>query len=660
MDSPVYNCKHRSRLEDISTSSSLDRSDINMMDLFETQPARNINRNNNAAKKTDTDSEHTSKSSIFTSASTSAQKPPETSGFFISAKSNSRIQVASSKANILNDIFGDLDNDTLAADLISTKIKSRSANSRPKFNSSSFQKPRTIQAIIPASKPVPNINKNINSVTSASNHSQHDSRINDSNDFSDEFDDDFAFITPTTISTNSTIATTDVEKNEKIEHKYEHRALSTQKMNLVEKYSKYTKQETKSKEISKPQDLPEKSELNDSNNSIDSDPPSPIITQTKHRISISSESENDASQEKINPTAFIVKQEPIDDSFSNPQDGAIPQPNPKPVGNFFSTASGSSVTISEEAKAKAAQGWNANQENKQSAACSGFFSTASGSTVSINDDALEKSKNLLRKSAELVRQNKSAGGPSGGFFSTARGGQVNIDANALAKSKGLFESSTDTITPVKSSGASSSGFFSTGRGGQVKIGANALAKSKGLFDNSADFTTPSKSSLASSGGFFATAKGGQVHIDAETLAKSKSLFQSSSADAQVKAQPKNVQSTTTPARPIRPYAGSMNLKRKSAFPEQAAELEETKKGRIEAEQQCIHLAQRNSYSNFANFKIDEDDCMQIHQNKLKKDLWDLIMPRAEFDMEEKAKLNEKLFQPLLQLSNQKESIQEQY
>ena len=90
MDSPVYNCKHRSRLADISTSSSLDRSDINMMDLFETQPARNVNRNNNAAMKTDTaDQPNTS---IFTSASTSAQKPPETSGFFISAKSNSRIQ----------------------------------------------------------------------------------------------------------------------------------------------------------------------------------------------------------------------------------------------------------------------------------------------------------------------------------------------------------------------------------------------------------------------------------------------------------------------------------------------------------------------------------------------------------------------------------------
>ena len=83
MDSPVYNCKHRSRL-DISTSSSLDRSDINMMDLFETQPARNINENNITAKKT--------KSSIFKSASTSAQKPPGTSGFFISAKSNTRIK----------------------------------------------------------------------------------------------------------------------------------------------------------------------------------------------------------------------------------------------------------------------------------------------------------------------------------------------------------------------------------------------------------------------------------------------------------------------------------------------------------------------------------------------------------------------------------------
>ena len=86
MDSPVYDCKHRSRLEDISITSSLDRSDINIMDLFETQPSRNLNKNNNAAQKTDVmDRPNTS---IFKS----AQKPPETSGFFISAKSNSRIE----------------------------------------------------------------------------------------------------------------------------------------------------------------------------------------------------------------------------------------------------------------------------------------------------------------------------------------------------------------------------------------------------------------------------------------------------------------------------------------------------------------------------------------------------------------------------------------
>ena len=89
MDSPVYDCKHRSRLEDISTASSLDRSDINIMDLFETQPARNLNKNNNAQS---TDAQDRPNTSMFTSASISAEKPPETSGFFISAKSNSRIQ----------------------------------------------------------------------------------------------------------------------------------------------------------------------------------------------------------------------------------------------------------------------------------------------------------------------------------------------------------------------------------------------------------------------------------------------------------------------------------------------------------------------------------------------------------------------------------------
>jgi len=278
----------------------------------------------------------------------------------------------------------------LAANLISNKIKpGKSTKFRPKFKSNSFQKPRKIEAIIPASKPVPDINKKTNSVTSASNDSQHDSRIKDSDDFSDEFDDDFVFdITTRIIST-------------------------------------------------KPEDLPEKNELNDSNNSIDSDPPSPIIERTKKRISFSSDSENDASQEKINP--------------------------------------------------------------------------------------------------------------SNGFSSTARGGQVKIDA----------------ITPIKS-GASSS--------------------------------------------------------------------------VQVKAQPKNVQSTTTPSRSIRPYAGSMNLKRKPDFLEQTAKLEEKKKGRIEAEKQCIRVAHLNSCPNFENFKIDEDDCMQTHQNELKKDL---------------------RIQSLLQSSNQKESIQEQ-
>jgi len=137
--------------------------------------------------------------------------------------------------------------ETLAENLISTKIKPKPGNNRPKFNSSGFQKPRTIKASVPASKPVPDINKNTNSVTSSSNHSQHEE-----NDFSDEFDDDLVLL----LSKNS----------------------------------------------SKREDLPEKNELNDSNDSNDSDPPSPII-RTKHRFSFSSESENDELKENFNPSS---------------------------------------------------------------------------------------------------------------------------------------------------------------------------------------------------------------------------------------------------------------------------------------------------------------------------------------------------------------------
>ena len=582
--------------------------------------------------------------------------------------------MASSKANILNDIFGDLDNDTLAANLISSKIKPKSGNARPKFKSSSFQKPRTIQPTIPASKvkPVPDIISIADKTNAGNQQSTNDSRINDSNDFSDEFDDDFAFTTP------ATIRNIDFEKSERIEDtdKQEHRVLSTQKMNLVEKYSKYTnKQETKAKEpeIQKPQEIIEKSDHNDSINSIDSDPPSPIITQSKHRIEISSESENDASQERINPTSFIVKQEPIDT-----QDGATEKSVTTSSG-CFSTASGSSVKISEEAKVKVAQSWNSKPDttgnlfnaNKQPAgsAPSGFFSTARGGHVNISANALAQSKSLFETSSDTITPMDSSGskrklannlsplspGSSKSFFSTGLGKGYKISEESISKSKSLFDSNK------QSAGSASTGFFSTGRGGQVHIDSNALAKSKGLFSDSADFTTPNKSSKASSGGFFATAKGGNVNIGADALAKSKDLFQCSEAKLQTKtlAGAKSTPSASTPARPVRPYAGSLNLKRKTAFPEQIGELEETKKGRIEAEQECIKLALRNSYPPFQNFKIDENDRPRTHQNQHEKDILDLIMPRPHFDKEEKASINEKLFQPILRPSNQNESFQEQ-
>ena len=450
-------------------------------------------------------------------------------------------------------------------------------------------------------------------------------------------------------------------------------------MNLVEKYSKYTKQETKSKEPQKPEDLSEK--LEDSMSSIDSDPPSPVITQSKHRIemALSSESENDASQENINLTSSNL--EPI-----NPQEAA--KQTVSPSSGFFSTASGSSVKISDEAKAKATQNWNPKSGSVGSS--KSFFSTGLGKNYEISDDSISKSKDLFNSNKQ------SAGSASNGFFSTVKGGQVNLNPNALAKSKSLFEPSADSIASSgtnssksffstglgkgyaiseesisksknlfdsnrQSAAVSSSGFFATGQGGQVNIDSNALAKSKGLFGDSVDFTTPNRSFIASSGGFFATAKGGQVDINADALAKSKGLFQSSEPKTQTNTQtrPKAAQSSSTPARPVRPYAGSLNLKRKTAFPDQIPELEETKKGRVEAEQECIKFALRNTYSPFKNFEIDKSDRLRTYQNENEKDILDLIIPKPNFDSGEKLRLNEKIFQPLLPTTKQKESIQEQ-
>ena len=108
------------------------------------------------------------------------QKPPGTSGFFVSARSNHRIIVSSNKENLLKDIFDDKENDLTVSKLKSSKSKT------PKFSSSVFQAPRSVQ------KPVSDLIKPIlQDHNQAMSHScRDDERLNDSNDFSQEFDDD--------------------------------------------------------------------------------------------------------------------------------------------------------------------------------------------------------------------------------------------------------------------------------------------------------------------------------------------------------------------------------------------------------------------------------------------------------------------------------------
>ena len=113
----------------------------------------------------------------------STLKPPETSGFFVSARSSNRIQVNFSNHNMLKDIFDDKENDLLA-----TKTKYlKSKTSKPKFTSTVFKTPRSTGM----PKPVPVLMKPVlQEKLSVPQAHTDDSRLNDSDDFSQEFDDD--------------------------------------------------------------------------------------------------------------------------------------------------------------------------------------------------------------------------------------------------------------------------------------------------------------------------------------------------------------------------------------------------------------------------------------------------------------------------------------
>ncbi|KAK0041755.1 breast cancer type 2 susceptibility protein isoform X1 [Biomphalaria pfeifferi] len=272
---------------------------------------------------------------------------------------------------------------------------------------------------------------------------------------------------------------------------------------------------------------------------------------------------------------------------------------PKLHSAGFSTASGSKVTVSEEAmrQAQTSLEYNAsssfrdvptdNEQDKitkpnNGTACdftlvnkkvSRFpgFSTASGTSVYVSDKALLHAKTFLEESDEAVDMYnvikvfdhahsllndtskdavvsttpKNDLGTIFAGFSTASGAKVSVSKKALDHAHSLLnDTSKDAVastTPKNDVGTISAG-FSTASGAKVSVSKKALDHAHSLLnDTSKDAvasTTP-KNDVGTISAGFSTASGAKVSVSKKALDHAHSLLNDTSKDAVASTTPKN-------------------------------------------------------------------------------------------------------------------------
>ncbi|ETN60573.1 hypothetical protein AND_007799 [Anopheles darlingi] len=167
------------------------------------------------------------------------------------------------------------------------------------------------------------------------------------------------------------------------------------------------------------------------------------------------------------------------------------------------------------------------------------FSTASGSSISISKQALERAKALF---AEEEKEDQNAmethssdsrraesrenAAPSGQGFSTAGGNKISVSKEALQRAQLMVneENPTDNNIDVPFKAG-----FATARGGAIAVSKQALDKARVLFaDEECESTVDTGTSMANAamlcGAGFSTAKGDKISVSSEALARAKLLF----------------------------------------------------------------------------------------------------------------------------------------
>ncbi len=224
----------------------------------------------------------------------------------------------------------------------------------------------------------------------------------------------------------------------------------------------------------------------------------------------------------------------------------LPAPPPSAAASLFSTAGGSSISVTADAVARASEMLaDAPQKASPSTAPSAaaLFCTAGGSSIAVSDDALTKAGQLFgdadknQSSTATTNTAPPASAPSAAMalFSTAGGASISVSDAAMSKANQIFadkeaeavqtKSSSSSIAPAPAA-ASTLGvgsLFSTAGGSSIAVSDDAISKANQILAEPTEETTSSSLST-SAATLFSTAGGTSIAVSDDAVAKANQMM----------------------------------------------------------------------------------------------------------------------------------------
>ena len=230
--------------------------------------------------------------------------------------------------------------------------------------------------------------------------------------------------------------------------------------------------------------------------------------------------------------------------------GASQMGPPSGAATLFSTAGGSSISVTTDAMAKASEIFRGAAQKALVApsktspvvpsvavppAATALFSTAAGSSIAVSDDAITRAGQLLDNTCQIQHSPPlppaaMAASSAATLFSTAGGASISISDDATAKANQMFtgsdkdQSSSLSAQVVQPGSTVKVGdLFSTAGGSSVAVSADAMSKANQIFAGPTN-EVPSSTVAKPSASLFSTAGGSSIAVSDDAMAKANQML----------------------------------------------------------------------------------------------------------------------------------------